>query len=324
MNTTIQHHALTADGTHGAGTATALASSSSVLAARLRRPSRSSARLGPPGSQSDRDGIRQGLPLPEYLAAPGVSHTMLRHLARSPAHLRAYLAQPAEPTPAMLLGRVLHQRVLAPTQPAFWVVKPEGLKLSTKEGKAWHASVNHPPRVLSHADWEHVEGMAHAIREHATAALALRQGQAAVSLFAGLPALGRLIRCKTRLDFVPRSGNALVDLMTTEDARPEAFARTAFQLGCHRRAAFALDLWNTLAPPEDQRRAFVLVVVEKEPPHAVAVYEMSTAAVAAGRASYRGLLALHACCAALGQWPGYDPEVRVLDLPDWVAGPEWL
>lgn len=266
--------------------------------------------------EESRDGILYDLPSHQYHAAPGVSNSMLKHLARSPAHLRAYLEKPPEQTPAMLFGQIVHQLLLEPEKPWFWAVRPPGLDGRSKEGKDWKAQVGDKP-VLDHAEWLKAEGVVAGVRSHPTARLALSSGKSEVSVFKEFR-LGRTVLRKARIDFV-NHGNALVDIKTTDDARPDAFARTLFNLKYHVQAAFYLDIWNDSLPiGESPKESFVFIAVEKEPPFAVAVYDLSREAINAGRAEYIRLLQLYMECHALDEWPAYNPDVQEIGLPAWA------
>ena len=56
--------------------------------------------------ETNPEGVYYDMPASRYHAAQGVSNSMLKHLARSPGHLQAYLEQPEEQTPAMLFAKV--------------------------------------------------------------------------------------------------------------------------------------------------------------------------------------------------------------------------
>ncbi|HET7624385.1 MAG TPA: PD-(D/E)XK nuclease-like domain-containing protein [Verrucomicrobiae bacterium] len=262
------------------------------------------------------EGIFHNLPARQYHAAPGVSNSMLKRLARSPAHLQTYLEQPPEQTPAMLFGQIVHQLLLEPDKPWFWAVRPPGLDGRSKEGKEWKARVGEKP-VLEHAQWINVEGAVHSVRSHPTAMLALGSGKSEVSVFRKFT-LGHSVLRKARIDFI-NDGNALVDIKTTDDARPDAFARTLFNLRYHVQAAYYLDIWNdSLSPGETPKESFVFIAVEKEPPYAIGVYDLSRAAINAGRQEYIRLLQLYMECEAQGEWPAYNPDVREINLPAWA------
>jgi hypothetical protein len=55
---------------------------------------------------------------------------------RSPAHYKAWLENPPEPTPAMALGRAFHCALLEPERFAATHVVAEKFDRRTKEGKA--------------------------------------------------------------------------------------------------------------------------------------------------------------------------------------------
>src|SRR4051812_21882352 len=73
-----------------------------------------------------------------YRAAPGVSQSSLKAIARSPAHYKAGVEDDDnEDTAARLMGRLVGTLVLEPKREPWWCVKPEGIKLNETEGKDW-------------------------------------------------------------------------------------------------------------------------------------------------------------------------------------------
>ena len=81
------------------------------------------------------EAVLYDLPAERYHRAPGVSNSMLKHLARSPAHLQEYLQHPTEQTRDMLMGSVVHQLLLEPDKPWDWAVRPPGLDGRSKEAR---------------------------------------------------------------------------------------------------------------------------------------------------------------------------------------------
>lgn len=262
------------------------------------------------------EGIFCDLPAEQYHAAPGVSNTMLKHLFRSPAHLKVYQESPPEQTAALLFGSVVHQLLLEPEKPWTWAVRPMGLDGRSKEGKEWKAKVGNKP-VLDHSEWLNAEGVVTSVRRHPTARLALVSGKSEVSVFRNFTLGGTVLR-RARIDFV-NDGNALVDIKTTEDARPEAFSRAIFNLRYYVQAAYYLDIWNDSLPAgEKPKESFVFIAVEKTAPYAVAVYDLAREAINAGRAEYIRLLQLYIECERHGEWPAYNSDVQELNLPGWA------
>lgn len=261
------------------------------------------------------EGVFEDLEAATYHAAPGVSNSMLKHLNRSPAHLKTYMAEDKrEPSAVMTIGTIAHHMLLTPDEPQFWAVVPEGMKLTTKDGIAWKAA-NETKTIIKHDDMQRVIGMVKAVRSHATAARALLHGDAEVSLFRNFNLGGTVLR-KARIDFV-NHGNALVDIKTVDDARPESFSRQVFDMGYHRQAAYYLDIWND-CNPSSPKQAFTFIAVERDAPHGICVYQLHADAIGLGRQSYIDLLSLYIECRDNGKWPCYDEQLQVLELPAWA------
>jgi exodeoxyribonuclease VIII len=110
----------------------------------------------------------------------------------------------------------------------------------------------------------------------------------------------------------------LVDLKTTTDASPAGFARAVERYRYHVQAAYALDGWPQAGGGTVER--FVFIAVEKTPPYAVGLYDLSPALLRQGRWLYQQALRTAEGCLTRQYWPGYDPEIITLPLGD--ARPE--
>jgi hypothetical protein len=258
--------------------------------------------------QLNAEGIFYDMPSEQYHSSPGVSNSMLKHLYRSPAHLKTYEEQPLEQTPAMLFGRIVHQLLLEPEKPWSWAIRPPGLDGRSKEGREWKAKVGDMP-VLDHSEWLNVEGAVASVRCHPTARLALSSGKSEVSVFRRFT-LGSSVLRRARIDFV-NDGNALVDIKTTDDARPDAFSRTLSNMRYYVQAAYYLDIWNDSLPAgQKPKESFVFIAVEKTAPYAVAVYNLAQEDINEGRREYIRLLQLYMECERQNHWPAYNPDVQ--------------
>lgn len=265
------------------------------------------------------------MPMAEYLKAPGISQSQLKAMTRSPAHFQAALTMPAEPTRAQLIGTVLHYAVLEPDlfgdsyhlRPLTYKSKqgePKKWNGNATECKEWLAAHNDRP-ILTSDERDAVLEMRKSVMEHASARAALAQGLAEQALFVADPDTGIGLKCRT--DWL--SGNAIVDLKSTEDASPEGFARSVEKFGYDVQAAYNLDLANWL---DLKKEFFIFIAVEKSPPYAVGVYELDVESVGVGRSKYRRWLALAAHCERTQEWPAYDPAIVRLSLPQWALRKE--
>lgn len=244
-----------------------------------------------------------------YHAVPAVSQSLLKQVARSEAHAKAWLdGVRDEPSPAMLLGRAIHAAILEPGRFADRYVVIEGDRRTTAVKAQLAAAEQAGQLVLRPDEYETCIGMAGACRENATvAALLGGKGNAEASVFwdeAG-------IACKARADWISEDGATLVDIKSTDDASPEAFARSVSRYGyamqdAHYRIGFRAE-------------DMVFVAVEKEPPYAIGVYRISAEwrEMAIERRSV--LMARWTSAVEFGRYPAYPLEIVTIDPPAWVT-----
>lgn len=260
--------------------------------------------------------IIRNLPASEYFARPEISNSFLSLVRKAPALAKAYLdgTYRREETPSMRLGTLVHTLVLEPdTFGSRYAVAPE-CDRRTKAGKeeferftAEAAGREIIPREMH----EQAAAMAAAIRSHNMARALLVAGDAEVSVFADLNEMA----CKSRIDFV-REGGILVDLKTTADASPEAFARSCANFGYHRQAAMYRDIARTAGIAHED---FVFVCVEQKPPYLVACYQLNAEAEEQGRREYRHALDIWRRCVETGEYPGIANElITSISLPRWA------
>ena len=64
---------------------------------------------------------------------------------------------------------------------------------------------------------------------------------------------------------------------------------------------------------------FVFLVVEKAPPHFVALYTLPPEATERGERRWLDALDLFKQCTATDTWPAYGDDVQTLPWPRWAA-----
>jgi hypothetical protein len=262
---------------------------------------------------SERLGVIPDLSKDQYLAAPGVSHSMLKLMReRSPLHLRAYLDTPApQPTDAERIGDLTHRCLLLPDtmKDAFWI-KPVGMKFTTKDGIAWRAE--HQDRPIIQADeMKRVENMVAAVHRHPIAKRLLANATYEQSIF--VEDKHGTMR-KLRPDVLPRGGTMLPDLKTCESAAHDDFEKAVGKFSYFSQGSYYLD-GCALAGMDFE--IFVLIAVEKEFPHAVATYPIDPIVIDYGRRLNEAQLARYRTCMETGLWPGYDEQLNYVALPPW-------
>lgn len=213
------------------------------------------------------------------------------------------------------------------------------------EIKHSYAVANAGRTIMTPEEWHQLSNMRDAVNAHPVARRLLPvDGHAELSVYWTDEQTGELCRC--RPDFWRRDG-ILVDLKTTEDASPEAFAKSLANWRYHVQHPFYVDGVTAAlrqASEENLRavfgdevpqppKAFVFLAVEKTAcvvdgkAKGVAVYVLDHAdellddepgavgSVELGRALYRRDLAVYAECKRTGMWPGYSERIQQIRVP---------
>jgi len=270
-------------------------------------------------------GMILGLSNADYHSMSSVSSSQLKTILRSPAHYRAaYLdgAPRKEPTASMVLGSLTHTLFLEPENfGSEYIIAPE-CDRRTKEGKAVYAAFQDAAEgltIITAEQLQTAQAMANALCGHIIHE-AMTGGHAEASIFWTDEVTG--LACRIRPDYhIPPCETwptgLIIDVKTTDDARPEAFSRTCVTYGYDLSAAMYCDgfqqHYGTDEPP-----LFLLLVVERDSPHAVACYECSPEMLDKGNEKYRKAMQLLADSTASGEWPAYDEGIQLLNLPKWA------
>jgi hypothetical protein len=266
------------------------------------------------------------MPMAQYLTEHGVSQSALKHLARSPAHLREYLDHPKPSTPDQIIGTLEHLLVFQDGlfESSHWV-KPATYTNKKGEIKKWNGNATeckdwlyaHEDRpVISQDSYESIIAMQNEVFLHPAAALALTQGKPEQSLFCEDAETGLQLKC--RCDWM--SGNSIVDLKKCQDASPNGFAKTVANYGYDLQAAVNLEICRVL---ELGKENFIFIAVEDKPPFAVGVYQLDAASVAVGYSKFRRLLTKYLECVSTDRWPAYSSNIEYLSLPKWASTVEF-
>lgn len=255
------------------------------------------------------------IPYPEYRARPGLSSGFLRNLLRSPLHAR-YKQDHDEDSAALAFGRYVHAAVLEPeTVMQRFVVKPEDMDRRTKAGRAAYEELQATGKQIVTEDEMHRgNAMRAAILKHPSASKFLRGlapdnvEQSAFWQQGGLD-------CKARFDHISGEG-AVVDLKTTTNANRHEFERSISQYGYHVQGCHYLNGAMACGLKVNQ---FIIIAVESEAPHGVAVYRLDQGYIDAAQEQIEGAFAVYKQCVKSGNWGGYPNEVQDVLCPAWMS-----
>jgi len=252
-----------------------------------------------------------------------VSSSGLRKLLRPgcPAQFKYDLDHPQPAKKEFDLGHAAHKLVLG-DGPELVVV--EGARWDTTAVKTKVSAIRAAGNVpLKEAEYEQVQAMAKAIREHPLAGplFAPGTGVAEQSIFWTDPATG--VRCRCRPDWLKiLPGLALcVDFKTTKDASPDAVSKSVRDYGYHQQDPFYIDGIEAAGLAPDGCR-FVFVFQTKTAPYLITVRELDQQSRDIGRAKNERALRIFADCTTTGIWPDWTgpvDDIPQISLPTWAA-----
>lgn len=218
------------------------------------------------------------------------------------------------------LGHAAHRLVLGDGD-ELEIIDAENYR--TKAAQAARNAAHDAGRVpLLTAEYEQVQAMAAALRDHPTAAAVFDpdSGEPERSLFWHDAEFG--VWRRARLDWLrlrPAGGRLIVpDYKTCASAEPAALSRAMQSYGYYQQGAWYLDAVTALGLAGDVEPAFLLVCQEREPPYLVTICQPNPDALNWGRVRNRKALDLFRQCQTTGHWPGYAEKPVELRLPRWA------
>lgn len=179
-----------------------------------------------------------------------------------------------------------------------------------------YANQRHP---MLERDLAPIYAMAEAVASSPLASSLLTHGKPEVSALVMDPTYG--VPLQARMDWLrlPEWGvehPAIVDLKTTaKGANPRSFWREIADRHYHLSLAFYRRVLSLLGHGDAD---VFLIAVDKNAPHLVSVHEMPIADIQIGDLLVEKAIATYAECLKRDEWPGYDTEIHLTQLPVWA------
>lgn len=252
----------------------------------------------------------------DYSTIKALNWSSLKHILRSPKYFRWRVDHPEPRKLAFLLGGAIHAKVLEPdtfdSRYALCLVRRDGRTEAYQEWMCEHPGAE----PLNAKEMEVVLGAAAAVRDHREARELLDGCRHEEPLVWDDPDTG--LACKGRLDAI--NSELVIDLKMARNIAEREFAAAAARYGYHAQlagfyhaGAVALRKIDGKIPPK-------IIAVEPEPPHDVAIYQLSFDDMQAGRNLVVSLMRRYQECMASDYWPGAVPSLTQLQLPSWAPG----
>ena len=257
-----------------------------------------------------------------YHAHEAISKSKLDAARKSGRHLYDMLhGPPRESTAAFDLGTALHAAALPGESLEEVAVRmPEGMKKTTKEGRAFVAE-NKSKIILSPSDSYLLDQMILSLSEHPFCKSFINgdlKGKAEQSFFCTDSETG--LELKARPDFILDDYSLILDLKTTVDASLRGFQRSVANYRYYVQASHYLDVVEGATGTRPQ--AFLFIAVEKSRPFGSAVYMADQAMIDLGKQHAREDLDNIAKWMAEDHYPGYSERVEEISLPKWMLSKE--
>ena len=261
----------------------------------------------------------------DYHSINALSNSSLSVLKRSPTEFyKRFITgeMKGQETDAMRLGSAVHMLALEPERfDAQYVVldgpinpqtgKPYGR--DTKKFEYWlldQAANDDGRTVLIREEFANSMAIAKAFQAHPE--IAAIMASRAEKLFESEYAMlwveddGSELDLKCKIDFVCPSERLIIDLKTTSDPSPYAWAWSAEDFGYHRQAAIYSD---AMEAKYGEPFRFLFGVVRSKEPYEAAVYELDAESINRGRSEYEALIEEYIDRKASNDW-----------LSDWQRG----
>ncbi len=241
----------------------------------------------------------------DYHSSKGISRSGLFEFKKTPLHFwHKYLnpnATKKKPTPAMILGNIIHTIVLEHEEfDNRYAVKPN-LDRRTKEGKSYYEffmSTLGGREAISTDDYELALSIKFALEGHPEVVDLLDGMQIEKSIYFTHKETG--LQCKARPD--AWLNGIVVDLKSAKDASMETFKRESFYNGYYLQAGIMHEALDSIGI---KLNSFAFLPVEKEDPHAHGIYLLDDAALQYGINLFNELMLNIKKCFDADKWPGY-------------------
>jgi hypothetical protein len=258
----------------------------------------------------------------QYHSGPGISRSGIQIFRRSPLHYWHNYLRPnieKEPEPeiitkrnALSFGNAFHTYVLEKDQFGKRYMVAEKHNRTTTVGKKAHAEMlqlKGNKQLLCSETFEEIKLMNAQIDSSPTGSGLIAGALYEKSLFWTDKDTGLL--CKVRPDIWHK--NMVVDLKTCCDASPREFKRSVFSYGYYMQAAMIHEALYALY--DINMMDFIFLAIEKDPPYAVAIYQLDELTIQRGVEDFKETLWDMKECFETNFFPSYPDSI--VDLPSY-------
>jgi exodeoxyribonuclease VIII len=243
-----------------------------------------------------------------YHAHDSLNSSGLKVFKQSPSHYQHYKTSPHEDKPYFTMGSFIHCGLLEPDMlNNRYFQLPEKINRTTKEGKAqYQAAIDEANgrKIITTQEFRDLQGILESVSSNKTAMQLLKHGHAEVSVFSEIN--GIKVRCRPDV----WSGSIITDVKSTTDASYYAFKRDMYKYKYDLQQVFYQAVMASIGHEIDN---FLFLVIEKNAPYGVAIYDLSTDIITRAKSDMVALLDDFKRCLDSGIWPSYGEEIRTIE-----------
>lgn len=226
--------------------------------------------------------------------------------------------EPFKETPALVIGKAFHAYAIEPDVYYRDFAVMGDFDRRTNAGKAGYAEFskrNAGKTFLTLDQHDTATKMGEAVRKHPFAMELLRKNDVTVEKTIKWENAETGALCKARPDIINNFLECVVDLKSTDDARPRRFATSALKYRYHVQDPFYCEGAKANDLPF---KKFYFIAVEKKAPYKVAVYQNPPEIKELGTETYLRNLDTYMDCKLSGNWYGLPDEVLTMEFPGYA------
>lgn len=262
--------------------------------------------------------VHFNMKMSDYLAAPQIGSSTLKHIMQTPADFKAALEQKFSDTRATILGTAVHCLLLEPhlfesqyaLQPEEWGPKNVG------EGrKKWDAfkKENQGKIILDYETALFLNRLKKAANEHPMVSKIAKDAKFEVTAFAKIQG----VDLKARIDILCH--NCIWDLKTVgENIDDENLFKIVFSNGYHFQGAHHTAVISAHDEYKNvQSYGWIFVSTTTPAPH-IRIVKAPKELISWSQADHKYALNKLKQCLQSNLWEGYPAEISELTIPEWA------
>lgn len=245
----------------------------------------------------------------DYYSIKKLSNSGISLILDCPARYKNWLDELDEKdTKALAFGRMFHMAILEPEKFQETYIYTD-LNLTTKEGKAFKASLSENQIPIKSDEYEQMLHMQEAVFNHPQAKHFFKSFEAEKEIYYNYNGLD--LKAKLDLISVVKGKKYVVDVKTTTSVKLYDLQKTIEKYGYYRQA---WKYQNALIQTGEQVDGFFFIFIEKKSPYLITCVQLDTEAIEQGKQECIQAMETLKECEANGIYPCYTKKIETISI----------